>query len=142
MRFHSLPSLRAASGYGLRRRLWAASVLAVMAACADGEAEAPGQRYTRVEGGDAQRGQRLLAQYQCGSCHAIPRVPGAVGTMGPSLEAFGRRSYIAGHVPNVPGPLQQWLQNPQALVPGTPMPALGVSADDARDMAAYLMSQP
>ncbi len=81
-----------------------------------------------------------MTQYQCASCHEIPKVPGHRGGMGPSLEAFGRRSYIAGHVPNLPSSLREWLQHPQALVPDTLMPDLGVANDDARDMAAYLLS--
>jgi cytochrome c len=86
------------------------------------------------------RGQALLAQYQCGSCHAIPEVPAARGSTGPALAAFGRRSYIAGEVPNRPDTLARWIVRPTALVPDTPMPAMGVSADEARDMAAYLLA--
>lgn len=86
------------------------------------------------------RGRALLAQYQCGSCHAIPEVPAARGRTGPTLAAFGRRSYIAGELPNGPEPLARWIVDPAAQVPGTPMPAMGVSPADARDMAAYLLS--
>ena len=92
----------------------------------------------QVAGGDAQQGQRLMAQYQCGACHAIPEVPAARGTAGPPLDGFGRRSYIAGRIPNLPAELSQWLVNPPAMKPGTLMPDLGVSPDDARHMAAYL----
>lgn len=86
------------------------------------------------------RGQALLAQYQCGSCHAIPAVEAARGVAGPPLAAFGRRSYIAGQVPNRHDALTRWIVDPSALVPGTTMPSMGVSNDDARDMAAYLLS--
>jgi cytochrome c len=92
----------------------------------------------RVAGGDANQGQRLIEQYQCGACHAIPGVAAARGTAGPPLESFGRRSYIAGRVPNLPEHLAGWLQNPPAMKPGTMMPDLGISPDDARHMAAYL----
>ena len=84
------------------------------------------------------RGQRLLAQYQCGSCHAIPDVPASRRINGPSLEAFGKRSYIAGRLPNSEGTLAQWIMSPQSLVPDSPMPNMGASLADARDMAAYL----
>lgn len=100
----------------------------------------PDARFTTVPNGDRERGQRLLAQYQCGRCHAIPEVPDAAGRIGPSLAQFARRSYIAGQLPNGPQPLQRWLESPQAMVPGTTMPDLGVSPDDARDIAAYLLS--
>ena len=86
----------------------------------------------------AARGQRLLVHYQCGSCHAIPEVPATRRLNGPSLQAFGKRSYIAGHLPNRRDTLAQWIMSPQSLVPDSPMPDMGVSPADARDMAAYL----
>ncbi|WP_310734612.1 c-type cytochrome [Azohydromonas caseinilytica] len=100
----------------------------------------PDARFQTVPQADARRGQALLARHQCGACHVIPEVPGAAGRSGPTLEHFGRRSYIAGAVPNTPELLQRWLQDPPALVPGTAMPAMGVSPEAARDMAAYLMA--
>ncbi len=87
-----------------------------------------------------ERGRLLLAQYQCGSCHAIPGVEASRGILASDLAAFGRRSYIAGVIPNQPDTLARWIVQPQALVPGTPMPAMGVSPADARLMAAYLHS--
>jgi cytochrome c2 len=92
----------------------------------------------QVEGGSADAGKRLVAQYQCGACHAIPGVAGAFGNAGPPLEYFGRRSYIAGGIPNLPDQLVRWLENPPAMKPGTAMPDLGISQEDARHMAAYL----
>lgn len=91
-------------------------------------------------GGDPALGKRLMEQYQCGSCHAIPGVGAAVGTAGPPLDKFGRRSYIAGRIPNLPGPLAAWLVDPPAMKPGTTMPNLGVSSAEARHMAAYLIT--
>jgi len=86
------------------------------------------------------RGHALLAQYQCGSCHVIPHVAAARGVTGPPLDRFGLRSYIAGEVPNGPEHLSRWIASPQAVVPGTRMPSMGVSASDARDIAAYLLA--
>jgi cytochrome c2 len=86
------------------------------------------------------RGRELLAQHHCGSCHVIPGVPAAQGRVAITLDAFGRRSYIAGRVPNTEANLARWMVNPADLVPGTTMPAMGVSPADARDMAAYLRS--
>lgn len=90
--------------------------------------------------GDVERGRRLTAQYQCGSCHSIPEVPAAQGGIGPTLEAFGKRAYIAGQLPNRPATLAFWIAEPAALIPGTAMPDMGASEEDARDMAAFLMS--
>ena len=86
------------------------------------------------------QGKRLLTQYQCGSCHVVPDAPMARGQDGPPLEGFGRRSYIAGHVPNNPDALARWIASPESLVPGTPMPSMGVSPEDARAIAAYLLA--
>lgn len=88
---------------------------------------------------DPARAIALLSHHQCGACHVIPEVPGAAGRTGPTLAHFGQRSYIAGSVPNTPELLQRWLQDPPGLVPGTTMPAMGVSPEAAREMAAYLL---
>ena len=98
----------------------------------------PLQLYERQDPQQAARGKRLLAQYQCGNCHTIPGVPASRGSAGPTLQAFSRRSYIAGNVPNQPEALAQWIVEPQALVPNTTMPSMGVSRADAVAMAAYL----
>lgn len=92
----------------------------------------------RAAGGDAQRGQRLLAAYQCGSCHAIPGVVASQGSMAAPLDAFSKRSYIAGRIPNSADALARWIVSPASLIPDTPMPSMGVSSAEARDMAAYL----
>ncbi len=88
--------------------------------------------------GNSERGRELTQRYQCGTCHVIPGVNGAIGQLAVTLESFGRRSYIAGHVPNTAEHLARWIVNPAAVVPGTLMPSMGVAPDDARDIAAYL----
>lgn len=88
--------------------------------------------------GDAERGRALMAQYQCGACHHVPGVEAARGTVAASLAGFGRRSYIAGQVPNRPAVLERWIANPQSVLASATMPSLGVSPRDARDIAAYL----
>lgn len=108
-----------------------------VAACSEGP-QRQGRQDVPVAESDPVQGQRLLTQYQCGSCHAIPGVAAARGGQGPSLEAFGRRSYIAGRIPNNPDSLARWIVAPSALVPDTAMPSMGVSPAEARDMAAYL----
>src|SRR5437764_450144 len=49
-----------------------------------------------VTGGNSKRGQQLIYSYNCGSCHVIPGVVEAKGTVGPPLRGFGNRIYIAG----------------------------------------------
>ena len=89
---------------------------------------------------EVERGRRLAERYACGACHRIPGLAAARGTLGPPLDGFGRRGYIAGRLPNGPALLARWIVDPPALVPGTAMPRLGVAPDEARDIAAYLLS--
>lgn len=109
-----------------------AIVSAMLAACDDGA------RPFAVPGGDAANGRRLIEQYQCAACHIIPGIAGTQGRAGPPLEGFGRRSYIAGRIPNLPDQLAAWIVDPPAMKPRTLMPNIGVSPAEARDMAAYL----
>ena len=91
-----------------------------------------------VPGGETGSGRQLVADYGCGSCHMIPGVNGAAGLVGPPLDHFARRAYIAGEVPNDADFLVRWIEVPQAIEPGTAMPNLGVSEGQARSIAAYL----
>ena len=126
-----------------RRRVHVALLLAaaLTSGCGLGEhlSELP-LPHAGASDGDVARGRSLLAQYQCGSCHIIPSAEASRGIDGPPLASFGRRSYIAGHVPNGPDTLARWIVAPSSLVPGTTMPSMGVSQRDARDMAAFLLA--
>lgn len=91
----------------------------------------------------SQQGVKYVLQFGCGSCHTVPNVPGASGTIGPNLGGatpIGQRNPIAGGaVPNAsPADLAAWIQDPPALKPGTGMPKLNLSADQAAAVAAYL----
>jgi len=100
---------------------------------------APGRDYVpRVVDGDAERGREALARYECGVCHVIPGIAAAVGKVGPALDHYSRRSYVAGKFPNEPETLVRWIVDPPAMAPNTAMPAIAMSDQDARDMAAYL----
>lgn len=95
-----------------------------------------GQLY--IPGGDVTRGWQLVQEYGCISCHTIPGVPGANATVGPPLNQWVERHYIAGQVANTPENLILFLQHPEQIAPGTVMPNMGVTDQDARDMGAYL----
>jgi cytochrome c1 len=93
----------------------------------------------QVPHGDPAMGVQLIEQFGCGSCHVIPGVRQAVGTVGPPLTDFGRRGFIAGQLPNNASNLIHWIMDPQEVEPGTAMPDLNVSETQARDIAAYLL---
>ena len=98
----------------------------------------PGPARPMLYGGDPVLGASLIRSYGCGTCHTVPGVRGADGKVGPPLTDFAHRSYVAGNLPNDPQNLIAWIMNPQAIEPGTAMPTLGVSAAEARHIAAYL----
>lgn len=120
-----------------RRRMLAAGVVlvAVLAACPGPPASVPA-----VPGADPRRGQELIQTFGCAACHSVPGVRGADSHVGPPLDAWSRRAFIAGRHPNRPDTLVQWIMDPESLSPGTAMPNLGVSEPQARDIAAYLYS--
>lgn len=92
----------------------------------------------RVTGGEPARGRIELRSYGCSSCHTIPGVPGAHANVGPSLQAVGSRTYLAGELPNNPDNMIRWIRYPHSVEPKTAMPDMGVSEADARDIVAYL----
>ena len=131
------------------RRLFATPILTVtavvvstavaLAACSSstdtGEA---GSRVVR--GASPTAGRQQIIRYGCGACHEIPGIKQANGLVAPPLIHFGRRGTIAGRLANTPDNLITWVDNPQAVEPGTDMPDLGVTRDEARNIAAYLES--
>ena len=90
--------------------------------------------------GDPVVGRRLVAAYGCGSCHVIPGVANSKGHVGPPLTTFGLRHYIAGAVLNTPENLARWLFAPETVEPGTAMPSVGATPEEATHMAAYLLT--
>ncbi len=89
-------------------------------------------------GGNWRRGRQVIEQYHCGACHEIPGVPHAWGLVGSPLEKFGRRTMIAGVLPNTPANLERWLRSPKAVDPLTAMPDLGLNRQQRHDVTAYL----
>jgi cytochrome c1 len=123
----------------LARRAWPAAVVlaALVASCGlGGEQVAP--RAASVRGGDAQLVKDIIGRFGCGACHIIPGVKGAHGLVGPPLNHFGRRSFIAGQLANNEANLTRWVMDPQGVEPGTAMPDLDISEDEARNITAYL----
>jgi cytochrome c len=112
-----------------------AGVLAIAAVAGCGSGISSG---SSLAGADAGRAPALIGEYGCGSCHAIAGVRGADGLVGPSLSGFGARRTIAGRLPNTPENLVRWILDPQRVKRGDAMPDVGLSNDQARDVAAFL----
>ena len=111
------------------------AVLLSVSACGRSVAQAE-----MLTGGQAARGRTELIRLGCISCHEVPGIQGANATVAVPLRGVAMRQYVAGHLPNTPDNMIRWIQHPQALSPGTAMPELGASDQQARDMAAYLYS--
>lgn len=93
-----------------------------------------------LTGGNPAQGPPLMTRYGCRGCHFIPGVPGGDTRVGPSLGGIGDRVYIAGVLPNSPENLIRWIEHPHEVDPQTAMPETGISAAEARHVAAYLYS--
>ncbi|MBH1964732.1 MAG: c-type cytochrome [Comamonadaceae bacterium] len=105
-----------------------------------------GQRCERTpdgatRAGDIERGKRAFYAYACMGCHTIPGIiffPDP--QVGPPLSGMASRTRIAGVVDNTEAHMVRWLRDPNAVKPGTAMPAMGMTEQDAVDLAAFLAS--
>lgn len=118
----------------IRLLLATAAIAMLPTACTD---EAP-SALERQRSQRARLGRELIDAFGCGSCHVIPGAAAATGTVGPSLEGVGARSYIAGSLINTHDNLKLWLLEPQEIHPGTVMPDLDMTEEQAEAIAAYL----
>jgi cytochrome c2 len=126
----------------MNARLLATLVLGMpltLVGCNEGKATRP---YIVATGGNPEHGRELIQSYGCGACHMVPGIRGARGLVGPPLFYLGQRTMIAGQLPNSPGNLARWIQHPRTVEPKTAMPDLGLTEDQAYDIAAYLYSLP
>lgn len=112
-------------------------LIAASAAILAGCKEVPGPRYAQ-SGADAERGRALIEEVACGACHEIPGVSWPKGRLGPSLVRFDDIGLIAGALPNTPENLARFVRNAPEAKPGSTMPPMPVSEEQARDIAAYL----
>lgn len=119
-------------------RTWKAGFATVVALATTGCGVSEPPPHLRIAGGDAETGRQLIQSYGCAACHTIDGIPGATGIVGPPLRDFAQRSTLAGSFPNVPRHLVSWLIDPPAMQPGTAMPNLGLTAEQARHIATFL----
>ncbi|HEY5409104.1 MAG TPA: cytochrome c oxidase subunit II, partial [Caulobacteraceae bacterium] len=75
---------------------------------------------------------------RCGACHTV-RGTSAGGVVGPDLTHLMSRATIAsGILPNDVANLSGWISNPQALKPGSAMPATNLNGTQLTEVVAYL----
>jgi cytochrome c1 len=100
----------------------------------------PQQRVTH-DAAAAERGLAAIRRAGCGACHRIAGLDWPAGRAGPSLTEFDGEVPIAGTLVNTPANLAAFIRNAPAAKPGSTMPPMPVTADEARDIAAYLYAQ-
>ncbi|RWC49341.1 MAG: c-type cytochrome [Mesorhizobium sp.] len=93
-------------------------------------------------GGDVERAVPAMIRNGCGGCHEIPGVPGAHGSVGPSLSGVAERAYIAGRGGRTStDAMMRWISRARDVDPKTAMPNTNLSPQEARDITAYLYAR-
>src|SRR5262249_30044484 len=94
-------------------------------------------------------GRKLMEQNGCPSCHMFTGVPPLEGATPTKMEdkALSSAMQLAPDLRFArsrlrPEALIAWVTNPKAVKPDTPMPEYVLKPDDARDIAAYVLTPP
>jgi cytochrome c oxidase subunit 2 len=83
-------------------------------------------------------GRHVFETTACINCHAVGST-NATGRFGPDLTHFmSRRTIAAGAAENTRENLRLWIQNPNAIKPGSLMPAMQLSDSDLDALVGYL----
>jgi cytochrome c oxidase subunit 2 len=86
----------------------------------------------------ASEGRRVFEATACVNCHTVAGTV-AKGRFGPDLTHLMSRDTLAsGIVPNTPGNLRRWIQNPDVFKPKCLMPAMGLSDAQFDAVTAYM----
>jgi cytochrome c oxidase subunit 2 len=85
-------------------------------------------------------GRRVFERTACLNCHAINGTNGT-GRFGPDLtHLMSRRTIAAGAAENNSQNLRLWIQNPDAIKPGSLMPAMKLNDAELDALVSYLES--
>src|ERR1700719_1288458 len=83
-------------------------------------------------------GRHVFETTSCVNCHAVGGTNGT-GRFGPDLtHLMSRRTIAAGAAENTNDNLRLWIQNPDAIKPGSLMPAMKLSDADLDSLVRYL----
>ena len=97
------------------------------------EQRQPGRRST-----DASQGQRIFETTACMNCHTVAGTA-ANGRFGPDLtHLMSRDTIAAGAAPNTPENLRLWIRNPEAIKPGSLIPAMELNDQELDALTSYL----
>jgi len=97
-----------------------------------------GERQSATRDARVSAGRRVFETNACINCHAVGGTAGD-GRFGPDLTHLMSRATLAsGAAENTPANLHLWIQNPDAIKPGSLMPAMKLSDGDLDALTAYL----
>jgi cytochrome c oxidase subunit 2 len=98
------------------------------------------QRQPAIEDPEALPGRRVFESTACINCHAV-RGTVANGRFGPDLTHLMSRATLAsGVADNTPEHLRLWIENPDAIKPGSLMPAMKLTDSDLDALVRYMQS--
>jgi cytochrome c oxidase subunit II len=96
------------------------------------------QQEPAIEDEKQDAGRRVFEQTACVNCHAINGTNGN-GRFGPDLtHLMSRRTIASGAAENNLQDLRLWIQNPDAIKPGSLMPAMKLGDNDLDALVRYL----
>ena len=85
-------------------------------------------------------GRRVFETTACLNCHTISGTS-AHGTFGPDLtHLMSRETIAAGAALNTPQNLRLWITNPEAIKPGSRMPAMHLEQEEIDAVTSYLLT--
>jgi cytochrome c oxidase subunit 2 len=88
----------------------------------------------------AAEGRRVFESTACINCHVVAGTV-ANGRFGPDLTHLMSRDTLAsGAAPNTPENLRLWIENPDAIKPGSLMPPMNLSRQEFDRVTAYLLT--
>jgi len=96
------------------------------------------QRQPAITNDAGSQGQRIFETTACINCHTVSGTA-ADGRFGPDLtHLMSRDTIAAGAAPNTPENLRLWIRNPDAIKPGSLMPAMQLNEQELDALTAYL----
>jgi len=104
----------------------------------DFDAWVRGQQQPAIQDETVTAGRQIFETTACINCHAINGTA-ADGRFGPDLtHLMSRRTIASGAAENTTERLRLWIQNPDAIKPGSLMPAMKLSDADLDALVRYL----
>ena len=98
------------------------------------------QQKPAAEDPAAAEGKETFLHTACVNCHTVSGTE-AKGKFVPDLTHLASRETLgSGVVVNTPGNLRKWIENPDAIKPGSLMPRMNLSPHDLDLVTAYMAS--